>query len=202
MKELTGALINNFYMMNTRLTRLYLLAIPALIALYIATGNPSFGGLIPLAVVLVLPSASLENACTPFSTRWTAFENSWGLAPHFMVISRYILYVLVTAVGVALWVVLPFEFYSDLFTLTHFIIVAQFMCIAYYPIMYLLNPKQESLGIITLFGSMFLSIALTLGMDRLAGDNYFLMVAVVAVLYVVSAVLSIGFNAMHRGRVA
>jgi len=202
MKELAGALMNNFYMMNTKLTQLYVLAIPVVIAAYIATGNQQLGMFVPFIIILALPSASLENAATPFATRWTAFENSWGLAPHLMVISRYILYVILSVIGLAFWAVLPFDFYAGQFTLANFVIAGQLMCIAYYPVMYLLNPKHESLGIITLFGSMFLAIAMTFGLDRLAGDNYFLMAAVVAALYVVSAVISVGFNAMHRGRVA
>ena len=202
MKELTGALINNFYLMNTRLTQLYMLAIPALIVLRITIDNPMVDMFLPFILVLGIPAASLENAATPFATRWTAFENSWGLAPHLMVISRYILYVLFTATGLALWAVLPFEFYGGQFTMVQFIIAGLLMCIAYYPIVYLLNPKQESLGIITLFGSMFLSVAMTFGLDRLAGDNYFIMAGIVAMLFVVSATLASMFNAMHRGRVA
>ena len=202
MKELIGALINNFYLMNTKLTRLYVLAIPAIIALYITTSNPQIGMFIPLILVLGLPTASLENSATPFATRWTAFENSWGLAPYLMVISRYILFLLLTILCLGIWVILPFDFYESAFTLPQFVILGQLMCIAYYPIVYLLNPKQESLGIITLFGSMFFSIVMTFGLARVAGDNYVLMAAMVAALYVVSVVLSVAFSAMHRGRVA
>jgi len=203
MKELTGALINHLYMMDTKLTRLYMLVLtPALVALYITTGDPTASLVLAFSVVLGLATASLENACTPFSTRWSAFVNAWGLAPYMMVISRYIFFILLTAMGLAVWVAMPFELDSGMFTLTHLIIAGQLMCIAYYPIAYLLNPRHESMGIVIQFVAIALAIALTYGMDRLAGDNYFLMAAIVAVLYVVSVALSIAFNAMHRGRVA
>jgi len=122
-----------------------------------------------------------------------------------MVISRYLLYIISTAIGLALWLVLPFEFYSTAgpgITLTHYIIMGQLTCIVYYPIVYLLNPKQDSTGLIVLFASIGLSIAATFGIEMLAGDSYLLIAAIVAVLYVVSAAISIGFSAMHRGRVA
>jgi len=205
MKPLAGALVNNFYLMNTQLTRLYLLAIPALILAYVTTGNEIAAGFLPFIIVLGVPAASMENASVPFSTKWTSFENSWGLAPHLMVISRYLLYILLTAIGLAIWLALPFEFYSSpgtAFTLMNYIVAGLLMCAVFYPIMYLLNPKQDSMGIIILFASMGLSIAATFGLHAFAGDNHCLTAAVVVASFVVSAALSIAFNAMHRGRVA
>jgi len=202
MKQLLGAIINNFLLMNTKLTQLYLITIPGTIALYVTTRNSGAAQLMPFFIVLGVPVASLENSAVPFSTRWKSFENTWALSPHLMVISRYLLFILLSTAGLVVWAILPFEFYGGQFTLTHFVIAGQLMCIAYYPIVYLLNPKQESLGIIILFSSIGLSLALTFGLDRFAGDNYFLMAAVVAAMYIISATLSCMFNAVHRGRVA
>jgi len=205
MKPLTGALINNFYLMNTRLTRIYLLAVPALIALYMATGNETAAAFLPFTIVLGIPAATFENASVPFSTKWTAFENSWSLAPHFMVISRYILYVLLVAIGVAVWLILPFEFQSSpgsSFTLANYVVAGLIMCAVFYPVMYLLNPKSDSLGIVILFATMFIAFGLTFGLYHLVGNNIPLTAAAVVVSFIVSIVLSVAFNAMHRGRVA
>ncbi|MCL2405344.1 MAG: hypothetical protein FWC92_07335 [Defluviitaleaceae bacterium] len=204
MKELTGALINNFYLMNTKLTRIYMLLLLLLTAMYFVTGSPQIGMYVPYAIILALPSASLENAITPFSTKWTAFENSWALAPHFMVISRYILYVLLVAAGLAVWAVLPLDYYYylGLFSFVDVLVAGLLMCVTYYPIVYLLNPRQDSTGLIALFGSMFLAMTMAFGIHVLVGDSYVLKAVAVAATYVVSMALSVAFNAMHRGKVA
>jgi len=205
MRPLTGALINNFYLMNTRLTRIYLLAIPVLIALYMATGHEMAAAFLPFIIVLGLPAATFENASVPFSTKWTAFENTWGLAPHFMVISRYILYVLLAAAGLAVWFVLPFEFQpspGSSFTLANYVVAGLVMCAVFYPVTYLLNPKSDSLGIIILFSTMAIAALLTFGLHRLVGDNFALTALAVVASFIVSIALSVAFNAMHRGRVA
>jgi len=205
MRPLTGALINNFYLMNTRLTRIYLLAVPALIALYMATGNEMAAAILPFTIVLGIPAATFENASVPFSSKWTAFENTWGLAPHFMVISRYILYVLLVAVGLAVWLILPFDFQpspGSTFTLANYVVAGLIMCAVFYPVTYLLNPKSDSLGIIILFATMFIAFALTFGLYHLVGNNIALTAVAVVVSFIVSIALSVAFNAMHRGRVA
>ena len=206
MRQLAGALINNFYLMFTKLTMLYLIAIPALILLYVSTGSEMAAGFLPFVIIVGFPSATMENASVPFSTKWTAFENAWGLAPVFMVISRYLLFIILTAIGVAFWTVLPFEFQSFMagfeFTIAHYVIAGQLMCVVFYPILYLLNPKQDSVGIIVLFASMGAGIALTIAVFAAAGSNLLLLWGIVALLLVVSVVLSAMFNAMHRGRVA
>ena len=203
MRQLTGALINNFLLMFTKLTMLYLLVIPAISLLYLSTGNEMVGGFLPLAFVLFLPSASLENAGVPFATRWSAFENTWALSPHLMVVSRYIIYIALSAIGLGLWLIVPLPFYEYFpgGTLTHLVLVGQLTVVAYYPIMYLFNPRKESFGIIVLFASMGAAAGLTILMVWLAGGNYFLMALIVAAGYAISILLAMGFNKLHMGRV-
>jgi len=202
--KLIGALVNNLYLMNTRLTRIYTLVPLALLAAYFATGNTMFAGFFMLMAILVVPTTSLENAGVPFATRWSSFENTWALSPHLMVVSRYILYIILSAIGVGIWLAVPISYYdeSGFFTLANLIFMAQIMCIAYYPVMYFFNPRKESFSIAMVFASMGIAVGLTAFMNYLAAGNYTLMALIVACMYVVSIALSVAFNKVHLGRVA
>jgi len=205
MREFIGTLINNFYLMNTRLTKLYLLAIPLVIALYLVSGNLQVGSLIPFFIVAATPTASLENAGVPFSTKWITFENTWGVAPYLMVLSRYVFVAIMTVICLGVWLIIPIDFhplYGFNITLIHYVIAVLLMCAAYYPIAYLINPKQESMGIIITFISMAISYAATFGLHLAFGDNFLLQVAVIVAVFMVSISMSIALNAVHRGRVA
>lgn len=205
MKALTGAILNNISLMNTKLTRLYLLAFPAVFIWYFATGSNASLQVMALAFLMLLPSALIENSGESFATRWNSFENAWGLSPHLMVLSRYILFVFLSVAGLAVWLVLPFDFEGavlGMYSLSSMILWAHFTAVAYYPIMYLLNPKTDNLVYIVMFGTIFLAVVLAMITEDFFADNYLLMAAVIAGLYAVSIALSMAFNAMHRGRVA
>ena len=206
MRALTGALLNNILLSNTKLARVYMLIAPVALVLYFF-GISVAAGFVPMVLLLGPSSATMENSMTSFTTRWSAFENTWALHPFLMVLSRYIVYILMSALGLALWILIPFPFGDEVlvnmygFGTFMFVVMAQLSCAVYYPIMYLLNPRQDNVGIIAIFVSFGVAIALTWLIASMF-DNNLLVVAFVAVLYAVSFVLACAFNAMHRGRVS
>ena len=157
MRGFAGAVVNNLYLMNTKATKLYMLIIAGLLATYFITGNEGVLAWSAFAVLMAIPMAALENAMTPFTTNWTAFENVWGISPGTMVLSRYATVIGLSIVCIGLWIAIPIFDIADPFgnmSMAVVVLMVQFTCIVYYPLLYLLNPKKDGLSIILLFVSI------------------------------------------------
>jgi len=200
MKSMLGAVMNDTYLMKNRMVMFYLLGILGILGAYLTTGNPEFRTLLMSGILLVIPIASLESTSVSFSSRWQSFERAWSISPHLMVLSRYILYLILSVIGVGVWMISPF-YDGNTQSLVYSLLLAQLICIVYYPIMYFLNPKKGSIGQIALMAAFGISFSLSDNVIlRFANGNYGLIVILVIALYLVSIVFSMIFNMIHRGK--
>jgi hypothetical protein len=209
MRGLTGAVINNLYLVkNNRLFMLFILALPILITAYFVTGTSRFLQLAEVLVVVGIPVGLLESSIASFDSRWNVFENSWSVSPNTVVLSRYVLFLMVSLLCTALWVVSPLGGRYQLETamgnmgIEIQVVMCQLMCILFFPVISALNPRQTAVGIIAFIvaavGAATLSRFILLATD----GNVWFLAAILVLAHVISASISIIFNNFHRGRTA
>ena len=114
-----------------------------------------------------------------------------------MVLAWYLLVMLASLTATGLWLALSMGGKQTPFL----VIWAHLTCIVYLPVMYALNPKTKNMGTIIIFAAALGAAILSpLVMMPVWERGVGLAVLVMAVLYVVSAVVSVGFNHFYRGR--
>ena len=209
MRGLVGATINNLYLLkNHRLFALYIFAFPIMLAVYFFTENSQILSFAEVYLVYGIPLLILEGSITSFSNRWNVFENSWGISPNTVVLSRYILYVVFSLVCVLIWIMLPLYGRYGLenaawgMGIDVIIVSGQLVCILFFPVVAILNPRQTSIAVVALFVAIFGSLFLGNMVLQFSEGNLWLTAAIIGGLYAVSASISVVFNNIHRGRTA
>ena len=199
-----GTMINCLHLLRNRSFAIYLLATAACLVGYLTTSVPILIICTKLFFLTVIPLGVLESSQASFTSKWDIFGRSWGISSHFMVLSWYIIFICVSLICAIIWIILPFHETHEVHIVqnTDFLLLwVHLTCIAYLPIMYLLNPRKNAVGTViflaALGGTGLLNYFIfTLGVE----GNLLLTVAVVAGLYVISATFSIIFDNIHRGR--
>jgi len=200
---LKGSIINNLFMLRTRGFGIYLLMTLAFFIGYLITDEPTLLLFTKTFLVVGLPIGLLEAFQSSFICRWSAFEKAFGISPDFMVLSRYIMFICTAALCSAVWVVsgmyLP-EYYT-MVSLSFLFFWANVTCIAYFPIMHLLNPNKSSVGVTIMFATFGAAFLLMNFVVMPLTDGSFLpTLMIIAALYVVSATISLILDKINRGR--
>ena len=206
MKGFYGLLLNHLHMMRTKYVGIFLLALPVCFIGYLITDEPVFVSFMMISLVAFIPLYAMDSAHASFVNKWNAFEKSWNIAPHLMVISRYVIFIILNLLCTALWLASPFHGLYDEELMSNtgvLILVAHLTCITYLPILYLLNPGKVNIATVMFGAAAIGAVTLCfLVVIPLADGRLLFKIAIVAALYVVSAALTMIFNNIHRGRTA
>ena len=204
MRELKGALVNDFFLMRTQGFGIYLMGTVGMLVIAVMLDNQDIMVWAQMFVLTMAPLAALESSIASFANRWNVFEKSFSISPMLMVLSRYIIFVSLSLLCAVLWTVSPFEvdyahnFFSRVNLLVYWM---QLLCIIYYPVMYLLNPNKSSSGVVIAFvAAVGAAILTNFVVVPIVGENRLLVIALIAVMYVVSVMVSMFFDKVNRGR--
>jgi len=201
MRGLTGALTNNIMLMKTKgMLFGIILAIGALVT-YIVTSNETAHVASLLIFLLLLPLMSLNSSNIAFDSKWNRIERLWAVPIFTMIASRYIIYISISTVLAALWIISPFHD-GDLNNIAHFVSLVLLTGALYFPFMYILN-SDHNIGILVIFFSAFIGfISLNQIASRLENNNgfSFIMLGAVCAIYLVSLIISYSANQFHAGR--
>lgn len=203
MRGLRGATINYTYLMWNRIFVIYLLLTVACLAGYLITSEPNLLTLTQILFVAVIPLGVLESVEASFTSKWNVFERAFGISSRFLVLSRYIIFICISLMCAILWRISPFYgiYEVEAIQSVGFLVLwSQLTCIAYFPIMYLLNPNKKSVGSIIFLVAMVGAGALNRFIAMQFAGGLWATAGIIAVLHVVSATLSMFFDSIHRGR--
>jgi len=203
MRGLTGAVLNNFFLMKSK--GMYLCILVAAVAMigYLITDNAIFRQAAPMIFLLLLALSTLNSSNIAFDSKWNRIEKLWSVSPLVMITSRYIIYLAISLVLAALWVASPFHD-GNLQNIADFVTLVLLVGALYYPVMYLFN-SDHNLGILVIFFSAFLAFMVMNWVTSLFNHSWedgfsLVLFGVVCGIYVTSLVLSLVFNRIHMGR--
>lgn len=197
MKELYGSMINILYLTLDRTLVLVLLLTGVAIITYIGLDVAEARNLAQLLVLVIIPLLTVWTARSAYASKWNIFEQSWSTSPAVMIISRYMVFAVINLINSFLWYLSPL-FDGSYKNLVHTMGSAYLVLAIYYPIMYLFRGERGDLDQIIFMGSVFGSIfglgwfSIQFGLT----PTLFL----VAGVYLISSILSIGFSNFRKGR--
>lgn len=202
MKGLKGALINNFYLLRTRSMASYLLITVAAFVAYLVSREEIFLFFAQIFFVATIPWGVMETSEVSFISRWNSFEKAFGISPVLLIITRYIMFIVISLVCAGIWQLFAPAQEMEAFVDMEFLLLwVHLGAAAYFPIMYALNPNKKNSSAVIFLVAVGVSLALvSLIMARI--EAVALQVAVIAGMYVISAALSVMFDKFHRGRAA
>jgi len=203
MKGITGAVLNNLFLMKTKGMFLCIIVAFGAMAFYLITDNDISRQVSILVFLLLVPLTTLNSSNVAFDSKWNRIEKLWGVRPFTMIASRYIIYATISLALSATWVLSPFHD-GNMQNIADFVTLVLFTGALYYPIMHLLN-SDHNMGIIIIMisasvGWLLLERIATL-LDHTWADGFsFVLLGAVCAVYLVSLVLSVVFSEVHRGR--
>ena len=201
MRGLKGALINHAYLMRNKGFGFYILSTLATLVACFITDSPEVLMFAQAFLIFTVPLGGLEATQISFINKWNSFERCFGISPKFLILSRYAIFICISLLCVLIWRISPFYALDEIGVLfVFFVLSAQLTGIIYLPVMYSLNPNKKSAGGMIIMASMFGAILLAFFAIMQFEIGLWATVAIIAVLYVISATLSIFFDNIHRGR--
>ena len=199
MKGLYGSMLNIVHLMLNR-TMLVVIAVAGVaVATYLVGEIEQARNVSQLTVLVIFPLLTVWTARSSYASKWNVFEQSWNISSFVMVVSRYILFAIINLLMSMLWAVSPM-FDGSYTNLVHTVGSAYLTLAIYYPIMYMLRGEKGDLDqiifIVSMFGSVFGAAWFGIRFGMLP------MTLLIALVYVVSLILSVGFCNFHKGRAA
>ena len=210
MRGLLGSTTNNVHLMRTKGLYFYIVIIIGLVVAYyldyfvlqtFSEGvRESLVTFFAYGLIGFIPFCTLEANIQAFSTKWNTFERTMAISPFVMILSRYILFTVLSALGAAIFMLTPLYDGAFMLVVVYFI-MGQVAVITYYPIMYAFNPKKDTIGNYIMMISIGASLAFVFFvMEHMIHWNVFLIIAATAILYVISITIALFFEKLHRAR--
>jgi len=143
MRGLKGLLINNAYMVREN-AKIPLVAWVVAFAARIL--HHFFGGievqfvetLFSAITLTLLPGITLEAVGKAMTVKWDGFMKAMPVSKSMIVVSYYVMYILLSAICLVVWLALPFDDGNAAFVM-RFLVLSHLFCIAFYPVAYLLK---------------------------------------------------------------
>ncbi|MCL2202862.1 MAG: ABC-2 transporter permease [Defluviitaleaceae bacterium] len=207
MSGLIGLMINNLHLLRRNiLFYIMIWLVPFAIQLlsYFGMVNSAmnFSPILFLLTLATFPSVSLEVVGHALNAKWDVFQKAMPVRKELIIASHYLTFILLSGLTLVLWLLLPFEHHGTANLILTMVLV-QLICIAYYPISYLLYtifPQRESTGQIILIASFAIAFAGGSVFGNHAPYDYLLPVSIILTvgLYVISFALSVFFDGLSR----
>jgi len=203
MRGIAGAVLNNILLMKTMGMFLCILVALAALVAYLITNNEIVHQVSMMVFLLLIPLTTLNSSNIAFDSKWNNVEKSWSVSRFTMIASRYIIYVTISLILSALWVLSPLHD-GNLHNIADFMMLVLLIGALYYPTMYLLN-SDHNMGIIVIIIAAFLGWIVLDLVARLLNHSWengfsFVLLGAVCGVYLVSLALSSAFNWFHMGR--
>ena len=197
MRELFGALLNQLNLLRTKGMLVIVVAGVVAIVGYLINRGEVFYFAAMFVFLFLIPVCMLNTTSVSFGSKWVHFERLWGISQTVLILSRYVVYVLVSLAISGLWMLSPL-YDGNPSNIVLGLVMVLLTGAFYYPVMYFLNSgENEGLGaVVIIFAFVIASFVLV----PLVNLDWLMVFGILSGLHVVSLALSVIFDKFHFGR--